>query len=401
MDEAVIARKDETRCGEPAISHIPIEPHIEETEEICELKTALESTQLELEETKLKCQTYWEQRCAAIIQVSVILKDNKKLQQEIFVLKDKAICLEREVMKLENRLVHAQTSLRNYVQERKERRISNPNQLVAIKRSSSNNYVASLPEEQKDTDFYEQKIRTLTDEVQKFHGINEMYQRTLESLRVKELQVQYMEEGQRDERELIASLRQSVEKLKQNNQELELEKSRRSVSMDLLHAIFCRMNHFPDAKHQPDFNATSLEMTLVQVTQLLDELIQRKRISWLEHPSVFSIPKLPEALSSSSCGTPDLRSFTSSPLKCLRSILPCAKEADFMGLTDWLHHTARCTGLNRPFQLHGLSSHEVQCVITRLAPLIQSQLSVSLSVQLTEMVVYRTNLTLTSEQDKI
>ncbi|KDO15845.1 hypothetical protein SPRG_18622 [Saprolegnia parasitica CBS 223.65] len=65
-----------------------------------------------------------------------------------------------------------------------------------------------------------------------------------------------------------------------------------------------------------------------------------------------------------------------------------------MGLTDWLHHAKRGTGIGRPFQLYDLSPNEVRGVLTQLTPLLQQQCGVPIQAQRTNRVIYNTDLSL-------
>ncbi|EQC36076.1 hypothetical protein SDRG_06196 [Saprolegnia diclina VS20] len=417
-----------------------------------ELEAALQTARLECDDWAGKHELCWKQRCEAIYEVNFLLKTNKELQMEVARLNDKCVCLEREAMKLENRLVHAETSLRRYVVEKKERRTSNPS-LLAEKRRSNHAIVAPEPSPPIDVASvmapYEARLRSLAAELEASRDVETKYAAATGTIEDQETQIEDLktqiedqkhqienlqaqaesitaqceswraqsdsnkarlsglEEEQIEERAVLASMRESTEHLKQNIAALEdaLAEAQRQASIshdlrDRLVALHVCMvvpsNQTDEPESRSDDETQRLAETLDHVLELLNELKNQQPLSWLQRPTILTLPGANDNAAENQSTPLDKRTLTE-PIRRLKEVYHAASEADVMGLTDWLHHAKRGTGIGRPFRLYDLSPNEVHGVLTQLMPLLQQQCGVAIQAQRTDRVLYNSDLSLRAQ----
>ncbi|OQR95921.1 hypothetical protein ACHHYP_00008 [Achlya hypogyna] len=183
-------------------------------EQVRELESALASAQNDCNGWAAKYDACWKQRCDAMYEVNFLLKANKELRQDIVRAQDKCIIVEREAMKLENRLVYAETSLRRCVQERKERRASiekpppvQPTVEVAPPPAVVDVTQLLAP--------YEAQIEKLKAQVASLFSVKHELDSALLELAAKDAQLKEIQMEQQEERDLITSMRESIDHLKQ------------------------------------------------------------------------------------------------------------------------------------------------------------------------------------------
>jgi hypothetical protein len=140
----------------------------------------------------------------AICNLTLLVKENKIARLEIQGLTDHIVCLEREASKLENRLLHAETCLKQYVKATKERRATSlPLETSVYERGWKEQY-RSLESE------HEAQRQVLATASMRLQALETQFHELSRALAMKEMQLQRVEGEQKEERELIAIMRETL-----------------------------------------------------------------------------------------------------------------------------------------------------------------------------------------------